>query len=88
MGRKRIGHGLYALPTPTILRATDWRADVHTIEKSRGSIAKGRRAIERIRQDTVPPDRGMLRLERLEQAQGELCLRGRRGMGRWFGRPL
>jgi len=31
---------------------------------------------------------GMLRLERLKQAQGELFFRGIRGMGRWFGRPL
>ena len=49
---------------------------MHATEQRRGAIDKGRRAIEGIRRDTVDPDVGMLGLERLKQAQGELLFGG------------
>ena len=73
---------------PNVLIAADLREDLHATENGRGPIDKGRRSIERIRHDTVHPDMGMLGLERLQQAQGELFFRGIMGVGSWFGRPL
>lgn len=88
MGGTRVGDVLCALPDPHVLMAADVRDDLHATEKGRGTIDKGRRSIERIRQDTVHAARGMLGLERLKHAQGELCFGGRMGIGRWCGWPL
>ena len=88
MGGKIVGDVLCALPDPNVLIAADVRDDLHAIENGRGTIDKGRRSIERIRHDTVHPDMGMVGLERLKQAQGELFFRGILGIGRWFGGPL
>src|SRR6266852_5986635 len=88
MGGTRVGDVLCALPDPNVLIAADVREDLHATENGRGPIDKGRRSIERIRHDTVHSDRGMLGLERLKQAQGELFFGGIMGIGRWFGWPL
>ena len=88
MGSKIGGDGLYALPDPNVLIAADLRENLHAPENGRGTIDKGRRAVERIRHDTVHPDRGMLGLERLKQVQGELFFGGIVGIGCWFGRSL
>jgi probable HAF family extracellular repeat protein len=68
--------------------AADLRDDLHATENGRGSIDEGRRSIECICHDTVHPDMGMVSLERLKQAQGELSFRGIVGIGHWFGRQL
>src|SRR5712692_12064841 len=88
MGRKRVGDVLCALPDPHVLIATDVREDLHATDNGRGPIDKGRCAIERIRHDTGHAERGMLGLERLQQAQGELFFGGIMGIGRWCGWPL
>ena len=88
MGSKIGGDVLFALPDPNVLIAPDLRDDLRATENGRGTIDKGRRSIERIRHDTVHPDIGLLDLERLQQAQGELFFRGILGIGRWFGWPL
>jgi hypothetical protein len=79
---------LFALTDPNVLIAADLRDDLHATEQGRGAIDKGRRAIEGIRRDRVNPDGGMVGLEDLKQAQGEVLFGGILGIGCWFGWPL
>jgi hypothetical protein len=88
MGGTIVGDVLFALPNPNVLMAADWRDDLHATENGGGRIDEGRRSIACICHDTVHPDMGMVGLERLKQAQGELCFRGILGIGPWFGWPL
>ena len=78
---------LFAPSDPNVLIAADVRDDLYATAQGRGTIDKGRRAIEGIRRDAVHPDVGMVGLEPLKQAQGEGLFGGRLGIGRRFGRP-
>ena len=61
MGRKIVGHGLFALVHADFLIAAYLRDHLHTTEHRRGAIDKGRGPIEGIRRDTVHPTIRMLR---------------------------
>ena len=88
MGGTRVGDVLCALPDPHVLRAAHVREDVHATATGRGTIDTGRRSLERIRHDTVPPARGLVGFERRKHAPGEWFLREIRGLGRGGGWPL
>ena len=88
MGGKVVGDVLGPLANPNILIAAHLREHWHATEQGRGAIDKRRRTIERIRQDRVNPDIGMVGLEGLKQAQGELFLGRILRVGSRFARPL
>ena len=85
MGGKIVADVLLALMQADFLIAADLRDHLHATEHRRGTIDKGRRAIEGIRRDTVNPDVGMGGLERFKQTQGELLFGGILGVGSRFG---
>jgi hypothetical protein len=66
MSGKIIGDVLFPLPHAEVLIATNLRDDLDATKHRRSVIDKGCRAIEGIRCDTVNPDIGVLRLERLQ----------------------
>ena len=74
MGGKIVGDVLFTLADPNVLIAADLREHLHATEKGRGAIDKSRRAIERIRHDTVNPDVGMVGLEGLQASAGRVVL--------------
>ena len=88
MGGKVVGDMLLTLADPNVLIAADLRDHLAATEKGRGAIDKRRRAIERIRYDSENPDLGMLGLEGLKQAQGELFFGGILRVRGRFARPL
>ncbi len=79
---------LCTLANPHVLSAADVRQDLHATAQGGGPIDKGRRALERIRHDTGHPERGMVGLACLEQAQGEVFFGGIMRVGYRVGRPL
>jgi hypothetical protein len=64
MGGTGVRDVLVTLADPNVLSAADVRDHLDATEKSRGPIDKRRRAIERIRHDSVNPDIGMVGFER------------------------
>ena len=62
MGGKVVSDVLVTLADPNVLIAADLREHLYALEKAEAPSTK-RRAIERIRHDTVNPDIGMVGLE-------------------------
>jgi hypothetical protein len=62
MGGKVVSDVLLTLADPNVLIAADLWDHLYATAKGRGTIDKSRRAIERIRHDSVNPDIGMVGL--------------------------
>jgi hypothetical protein len=66
MGGKVVRDVLDTLTGPNVLIATDLRDHLYTTKKGRGALNKSHRAIERIRDDCLNPDIGMVGFEGLK----------------------
>ena len=87
-GWQRVGAGLGTLADPPMLMAADVREHLAATHKGRGASDNSRRAIERLRHDSLKPDLGRLGLEGLQPAPCAGFFGGLLRVGSRLARPL